>query len=290
LFAIAHAAFTLALIHVVAMLGRRVFAASAKPPEEFLFVGLGIGFGIAGGALQSLAALGIDSGVPEALAARMVSLGMMLPIVLGVGSLLVPAFAGIRDPLLIPGIAKPHERRGRRALYATLAAIFASSFLLDGRGAPEAAAWTRALVASAMLLWVWKVWRTPRVPSLYGWALWSTGVLAGSGILLAALAPQQSAAALHLTFLGGFGLLTLGIATRVTVSHGKHPMGDESRLFGFPVIALVIAATLVRVSAGWLPPAAQPHAYATGAALWMLAWAWWLSAALPRLLRSAEQR
>ncbi len=283
---LAHAAFALAVLHIGLTLLRRILGAHAKPPEEFAFVGLGLACGLAGGVLQALATLGRFADPAPNFAARLVSLGMVLSLVLGVGALLVPPFAGIREPLAIPGLAKPHERRGRRALYAALALAFAGAFALEAAGRASAGALLRALAGGTQVLGVWKVWRTPMRRDLYGWALWATGSMTGLGLLIAAIARAHEIAALHVTFVGGFGLLTLGIATRVTISHGRHPQRDESRLYGAPVVACVAAALALRLAAAAMPPDWLPGAYAAAAAAWIAAVATWLAAAFPRLRRT----
>ena len=54
--------------------------------------------------------------------------------VLGVGGPLVPTFTSMREPLVIPGIAKPHERYSRRLLYAAIAIALLGSPLLEASG------------------------------------------------------------------------------------------------------------------------------------------------------------
>jgi len=154
--------------------GRRVLRSSRKPPEEFAFVAFGLALGLVGGALRLAGSLGAASPLPARLPERLLSLGMVLSLVVGVGSLLVPTFAGIRDPLVIPRIAKAHERAGRRILYAVAMVGLALAFVLEGIGHATLGMAVRATVVSVMVLWVWKLYRLPRrdVP---GFLLWGSG-------------------------------------------------------------------------------------------------------------------
>jgi hypothetical protein len=207
---------------------------------------------------------------------------MMLSIVLGMGGLLVPTFSAMRRPLEIPGIARPGERRPRRLLYGALLSLFLAAAVLESFGALAPAAWLRALVGVPVLILVWKVARplersdrVSTVLKLAGWCL-------AAGLVLALAAPS-SLAGDHVLFLGGFGLLIQGIATRVVVAHGPWPRGDESRVLRWDSPTLILAAVLVRVVAE-IAPAKMPL-YGIAGLLWVVAWTLWGRRALLRIAR-----
>jgi uncharacterized protein involved in response to NO len=262
---------------------RRVLGNPRKPPEEFVFVGFGLALGFLGGALLTTEALGVPIGLPPRFAERAISLGMVLSLVMGVGSLLVPTFAGFRQPLEIPGLAAAHERRGRRTLYAIVIAAFLMALALDAAGRATIGMTVRALAATVMGLWVWKLYWTPRrdVP---GFALWGSGWMTILGLWLAAALPERAVAALHVTFIGGFAMLTLGIGTRVVVAHGRHPLETERRILNALVVLLIALALVERLRAD-LFPARAAHALAGSGLLWLAAWLLWSARALPRLAR-----
>ncbi len=83
----------------------------------------------------------------------------------------------------------------------------------------------------------------------------------------------------------GFAFLTLGIATRVVIAHGHHPIADERRTLTPPVVATVAAAILLRLAAEWFPASATPLLGASGA-VWMLGWSAWAARTLPRIVRA----
>jgi hypothetical protein len=98
---------------------RRVPRRRGDPAEEFLFVVLGFAFAVVGAVMG----IGVSAGWWEEPAPRfalhLFTKGMMLSIVLGLGGLLVPTFSAMREPLVIPGIARPGQRGPRsRALRA----------------------------------------------------------------------------------------------------------------------------------------------------------------------------
>jgi uncharacterized protein involved in response to NO len=280
----AQAAFVATLVWLAVAAARRVVGAKLAPPEEFLFVGVGLALGIAGGLMQLGAGLGVSELQPR-LGIHLVSLGMVLALVLGVGTMLVPVFAGMRDPLVLPGIAAPHERGSRRRLYVVLAALLALSFAADGLGIGALGAWLRVVVAGTLGLLGWKLARLPGRRALGAWAMWASGWLVLGGLVLAALVPSRAIAFHHLVFIGGFGLLTMSIGTRVVTGHGRYPVHDESRILHPVVVALVGLALVLRVAGDFAP---GPARWLGGsAALWILAWLGWAIGALPRILRRA---
>ena len=283
--AAALAAFTLTIVWLAVAVVRRLVVAKVPPPEEFQFVGLGLMLGLAGGVVQFGAALRWWEEPAPRLGIHLVSLGMVLALVLGVGSMLVPVFAGLRDPLVIQGVAGPHERRGRRPLYTALAAVLALSFVAEGAGLARLGELLRALVATVFVTLVWKLARLPGRRALGAWTMWTSGWLVLVGLLLAAALPLQAVGFHHLVFIGGYGLLTLAIGTRVVLGHGRFPLSTEGVVLSPLVVIAIALALALRVAADGLPPRAQPHAFAASAAMWMLAWLSWSFAAGPRIAR-----
>jgi hypothetical protein len=209
---------------------------------------------------------------------------MMLSIVLGVGGLLVPTFSAMREPLVIPGIARPGQRRPRRMLYVPLAVALVASFTLEAGGFLPAAYWLQAIAGSALGILVWKLFRLPGRRDTLSWTLWGAGWLLLLGLWLAALFPARAVGASHLVFQGGFGLLILGIATRVVVTHGGYPPAHERRVLRPTVVAIVALALLARLAADFLPASAL-HLYGASGLLWIIGWIIWARGALPCIVR-----
>ncbi|NOT34131.1 MAG: NnrS family protein [Candidatus Eisenbacteria bacterium] len=266
----------------------RIVRVRRLPPEEFLFVGVGLLLGLCGAAVMIASQrLGWAPTSPR-LGERLHSLGMTLSIVLGVGGLLVPTFSGIREPLRVPGIAGAHERDGRRRLYVPVALALIGAFALEAIGLARTGAFVRAVAASVLLLLVWKLWRRPQIKGPVPISLWASGWILLLGLWFAALWPSLTLAAYHIVFVGGFGFLTIGIGTRVTVAHGKHPLSAEPRLMTPLVFAAMVLALVVRVAAELMLHPVNLLRSAS-AVLWMLAWALWASRALPRMLKLAHR-
>ncbi len=278
-------AYILALVALVIPLARRVRPGAAAPPEEFLLVATGMALGLAGGVVQALAALGVMPESAERAGVRCVSLGMMPALVLGLGGLLVPTFAMMKDPLAIAGIARAGDRPRRRAFTLTIAVLLVVAVNLEFAGLGTPAAMLRALAALASTQLAWKLWRLPGRRDRLSWAIWSAGWCVALGFTAAAVLPLQRVEAWHVAFVGGYALLTLGIATRVVVSHGGHPLADEVRVLNGTALVSLALATLVRAFGPALDPAHATLEHLLAATLGTLAFAAWFVAAWPRIRR-----
>jgi len=286
--AIAITAWLVGLVSVLVALVRRVVRAPARPPAEFLFAALGMVLGLTGGVLLLAEATGVWAAPQPRLGIRLVSLGLVLSLVLGLGALLVPTFSGMRDPLSIPGLAAPHARGARARVYLPLVLALAGAFALEAMGHVAIGAWLRAAAGGAMLLLAWKIWRLPGRHDTPALCLVGAGWCTLIGLVMCALWPHTALAGEHLVFVGGFGLLTLGIATRVLVSHGGHALALEARVLVGPIALAVLAAVALRVAAEWLPARAIALLGASGAA-WALAWLAWGLRAIGPIVRVAKR-
>lgn len=279
-----------AWLAALALLGftvaRRVRPGAAAPPEEFLLVATGLALGLAGGIVQALAATGVLPPPAERAGVRCVSLGMLPALVLGLGGLLVPTFMRMKDPLDIVGWARAGDRPRRRAFTLTIAALLVLGLLGEFSGHAGAGGWLRALAALAATMLAWKVWRRPGRPDRLSWSLWIAGWCVTLGFLAAAIWPLHRVEAWHVAFAGGYALLTLGIGTRVVVSHGGHAMTEERVVLSAGAITALLAATLVRAVGPVADPARLALHHAIASTLAALAFALWLAAAWPRIRRT----
>ncbi len=275
--------YLLTILLLISM-GLRRFRRAEPPPEEFLFVGIGLLLGLAGGVLEGGAAAGVLQEPSARFGLHLISFGMVLSIVLGVGGLLVPTFASIREPLVIPGLARPHQRAPRRVLYAAIVCLLVAALALEAAGHAVAAARVRAAAGSVALLWVWKLFRLPGTRDLLSYCLWISGWMLFAGLWIPAIFPLRSLAGYHVLFIGGLAFLVMGIATRVTVRHGGHPIAAEAKVLGIGVAAAAGLSLLARLGAEFQPERPLPWLGLSGG-LWILAWLLWGGSAARYLLR-----
>jgi uncharacterized protein involved in response to NO len=279
-------AFLAALGALGFVLARRVRPGEAAPPEEFLLVGTGVALGLAGAVVEVMVSLGRLPEAAERAGVRCISLGMLPALVLGLGGLLVPTFARMSDPLTIAGIAKAGDRPRRRAFVVTVAALLVLAVNLDFTGFVVPAAWCRALAAIASTQLAWKLWRPPGRRDRLSWSIWSAGWAVTLGFVAAAMWPLHRVEAWHVAFVGGYALLTLGIGTRVVVSHGGHAMSEEGLVLSWWAVAALATAALVRALGPTFDPERTTLHDGTAAALAVLALGGWFLAAWPRLRRT----
>jgi uncharacterized protein involved in response to NO len=280
----AQAAYLVTFAALAAIVIRRFPRRRGDPPEEFLLVALGLAFGFAGGGLRLAVEAGWIADPTPRFALHLIARGMVLALVLGIGGLLVPTFSAMREPLVIPGIARPGQRAPRRALYLPIAVAFVAAAVCDGIGRPTAASWLRAIAGSVLGLLVWKLFRRPGRRDLLSYSIWGSGWFILAGLWLGALLPAKTVLVFHLIYLGGFGMLTMGIATRVVVSHGGYPSAQERRVLRPTSIGALFLSVAAR-AAGEFAPVHGTAFYAAGGLLWIAAWAIWSARAFPCILK-----
>ena len=268
------------------VVGRRVRPGAAAPPEEFLLVATGLALGLAGGIVQALAASGWLPPTAERSGLRCVSLGMLPALVLGLGSLLVPTFTMMKEPLDIVGVARAGQRPRRRMFALAIAALLVLALLGELAGFVTPAGWLRAIAVLASTQLAWKLWRAPGRRDRLSWSLWLSGWCVAAGFTAAALFPLQRIEAWHVAFVGGYALLTLGIGTRVVVSHGGHATVEERVVLTGTVVTALLAAAMVRALGPALDPARLALHHAIAALLAVFALARWLAGAWPRVRRT----
>lgn len=172
--------------------------------------------------------------------------GLFTGLALGVGSLLFPVLTRGEPP---PPLSTQQLRRAQ-GLHLFAAALFFASFPLEGLSVRLGFA-LRAAVAAAVLAGPAGLLRRPRLPGLHRRLLMVAAWCIPLGSALAALLPGYRQVGLHVTFIGGLGLLTFTVSAHVALSHGgrsdllagsPRPLGVMAALLG---VALIARALLV---------------------------------------------
>lgn len=280
------ALFLALLAGLVLALGRRVPARDDMPPPGFLLVPLGLACAAAG----TVIALALDPDEPAPVLVRWQHLlsyqGFLLLPVAGIAPFLLPRFFHQPRREDFPESRRPPPGWWAAAGRATLVGLLVlGSFALEAHVEPRAGAALRALVLG---LWLAREvpWATARVPGAVAGVLRLALALIPAGLLLTAASPIQPVAWLHVTLMGGLGLLTLTVASRVVLGHS----GQLARLRGrnrwfWGVAVTVMVAVATRVS-GDLWPKIQTTHYIYAALLWAGALAWWGWRILPAVRRA----
>jgi uncharacterized protein involved in response to NO len=291
-FAAGHTLFLLVHAIVIALAVQRVRRRRSAPPEGFALVGIGMFAGLVAAVINVAVTLGAMPVEWDLLGRRLLTEGMVLLLVLGVGGFLGPrlmGFAPLPEPprvAIATAVRRPPLFAGRKAaVYATAGLVIALSVVLEyGLGVP-AMAFARAAVATASILATIKPWLRPAVRTTLAWCVWSAHWLIMAGLWLAALAPAFRVDLLHVVFMGGFTLLVLAVGTRVTLSHGGHALSAERRSWPLRIgIATGLFALLARIGAAFAPEHFLAH-LGIAALAWIVGMLLW-GTYIVRLIRS----
>lgn len=209
--------------------GRRWLRRTYSPPETFLLVGVGLLIGLVGSALH----LGSEVGVlrPEIGAAgrSFVQRDVMFCFLTGIGGRLISALLGWAAPPV--QISKPSDKVAKKKfpVVVVLAGLLLLGLALEVAGAPIAARFARAVVATWIGFSNWKLHKRPRIKGRLPTWLWLASWSLVAGLWVEALFPWAGVHGAHLTLISGLGLLTLMVASRVTLAHGNHDLSIEFR-------------------------------------------------------------
>jgi uncharacterized protein involved in response to NO len=253
---------------------KRYFGGHGLMPENFKWIGLGLLFGIVGGAL-SFANHAYESSL-------LINQGMILSVIIGVGSRIVAALMGWQ-PQEVKSKKMILRTRLQMLLFSVGLGFEIFGWIVPGR-------FLRAFVVAYAGYHDWRLYRWPARFGYQSILLWCSAWALILGLFAYALAPTLSIHALHLTFVSGYSLVILLIATRVSLAHGGYDLSLETHskmILAAGVFVFIAAAT--RVSAFFIPSSYFNHlTYA--AVAWLSGVLIWSFLVVPRifLLRSGR--
>lgn len=272
------ALFALLLQFALRRFSRR--SAGRRPPAAFVLIPIGVLHGLLGAALVAAApALHVLPWTLR-LGPLFVQQGVFLCFTVGVGSLILPLMSGAPPPADLGS----SPRESAKALgYAAVGFAFLATLVLEGAGWSRSAPLLRALVG-ALGISLAGAWRPPRKPGLHRRLAWASVWMMPIGLAASGLFPDYRVAALHILFIGGFGLLAFAVATHVSLAH----LGLERLAAGRPPAVAVLGVCFALALAARVA-ADLSHTYfdhlGWAAACWILGSATWLGFLGPRLLR-----
>jgi len=251
-----------------------------RQPIGFVWIPVAFLMGI-GGSLLAYGIPGLDAPGWTLLGTRLAQQGMLIALVLGVGSLALPLMTrgeGISDAAVA---ARPDLVRFG---HAAAAVLVVASFWLESAGQIRAGMLLRGATILVVLLADAEIWRAPRRPGWNARVILAAAWLVPTGYVLAAAFPRYRLGGLHVSFIGGFALLSLAVSTQVALGHG----GYREILLGKP-LQMLWMTTLVgsAAAARWMMesyPADRVRWMGWATALFLLATVLWLRLVAPGLL------
>jgi uncharacterized protein involved in response to NO len=277
-FAIGNTAFALAHFIVITLGVRRFRRRQQNPPPTFALVGAGLVSGAIGAAINAFVAWNLIEPFWDLLGKRLLTEGMVLLLVLGVGGFLGPRLLGFAElPKFIN--VKPPTRERIRPEYAAASAAILFSLIAEYGFGIQIMAFVRAAVVTVTIFGTVQPWRFPATRTTLAWCVWVAHWLVVTSLWLMAAAPRYRVDFLHVLFIGGFSLLILAVGTRVTLSHGGHGLQQERGSWPLRIgLATGLIAMLARIGAPLAPFSYFEH-LALAALLWiggMLFWGLYL--------------
>lgn len=268
--------FILLMTHLSVFWLRRHLARRDDPPALFSLIPVGLVLGLTGGLLILYPPTGFVK-----LGHRMVEQGMLLCFLMAFGS-----YLGRR---LVEG-ATTEELEGTAEGSGVIPAIILGvllllSFLIES-GFHEASG--RLLRAATLTIFSFRVFPILRFPGVRGftaWALWLGFWLVLLGQWLAGLFPDYEIVALHLTFIGGFSLITMIVSTRVIAAHCGPESIWNTKARALKALGLFVFAALISRASSDFMEWYYFGMLHVASGFWMAAALIWGFAYVPRMLR-----
>ena len=287
-FAIGHLLFVAAHVTLLAVIVNRFMHRQNPPPETFVLVGIGLLSGLIAALINAASGLGWISAGWDLLGKRLLTEGMILLLVLGVGGFLGPRLLGFAQlpNLQNPGRLSeqrtvPRMMKWRGVVNGVCGALLLFLVLVEyGWGDPRVDSvivWARAAIVTAVIAMNVRPWRTPATRTTLAWCVWLGHWFLIAGLWLIAIFPNYHIDFLHVLFMGAFTLLILAVGTRVVLSHGGHALTEERR--SWP-LRIGIAASVIGMSARVaVIIASSPESYfghlAWAGVLWIVGMSLW---------------
>jgi uncharacterized protein involved in response to NO len=274
-FAVGNVLFSTSYFMLMALAARRFLQRQQDPPDTFSLVGIGLVAGALGSIINTGIALNIMAPSLDLLGKRLLTEGMALLLVLGIGGFLGPRLLGFAALPKFQSIGNRPQRSSVFFLYAIAGlAIFLSLILEYGSGL-SAMAFVRAAAATAVVSGTLQPWRLPAMRTTLAWCVWVAHWLTIVTLWVSAIAPRYRIDLLHVLFIGGFSLLILAVATRVTLSHGGHSLALEHRSWPLRIGLVTLLIAMAARAAAPLAPASYFRHLAYASLLWIGGMVFW---------------
>jgi uncharacterized protein involved in response to NO len=271
---VAEFGFLALLIHPLVFALRRFVVRKDNPPAPFVLVGFGLLCGVAGVGFLLYPPPGFNR-----LGQNLLEQGMFLAFVMAVGSYLGPRLLyGVKG---FPETEGPLFRK-KLWMYAAGGILLLLSFVLEAGGAAVLGRLLRALIVSIQLLVEIRIYRRPHAGYWHLYLMWFSFWCVLLGLWLSGLFPAYEMTMLHITFVGGFGLLTILIGSRVITGDCdvKDLWLQNAWQLGLPG-SLIFLAGVSRLGAGFFSEHYAVFMYC-GVCLWLLAMLLWGVLFMPR--------
>jgi uncharacterized protein involved in response to NO len=256
-------------------------AAGRRPPAAFVMVPIAALLGLTGAVLVAVAEF--QNAPPSAghLGMLFIEQGVFLCLAVGIGVLVLPLISGKPPP---PDLGSSPRESWKAMAYATAGAAIFVSLILEQLGFQRIGPLLRAIVVAVGLGLGGGAWRLPAKTGLHRKLVWLSTWMMPAGLLASAIWPDYRVPALHILFIGGFGLMAFGVATHVTLTH----LDLQQLALGRPPAVIIMAAAFaLALFLRFTADASDTYFRHLGwaSAVWILGSAAWLVFLGPKLVR-----
>jgi uncharacterized protein involved in response to NO len=237
----------------------------SNPPPSFIFVVLGISYGLLYFTLEWIA--------PVHNQALLLEYGFILNIILGVGLKIIPVLLGRVESS--PAFVLEKKRKSffdliKKHEHFLFLGLINLALVIQLLGQFFAG----SLLMTAALLGLFhrklQVFKLPKNRTLVTYGIWIALWSIITGTLLSGM-ESFTIFGRHIFFISGIALLTIMIASRVTLSHGGHGLQLESSSKSLgAVVALAVLSAMLRFLPAVLDFLTYEHALFCAAILWVL--------------------
>lgn len=278
-------AFALMLSLILAWILMRVPKCESLPPPGMLLAGMGLLCGTLGATWWAINGYTGDH-ITGLFAHRLLYQAFILLPLLGVGSFIFPMILGTSKPnSRLSGSKASRAWKIKASESGLVGTLLVLSYLIEVQDQTanqgKMMSWLRVLLC---FVWLTKEsgWlKRKTAKGIMAFSLRAGIVCLLSGMIATGIMQEKRIALEHTLYIGGFGLITMIVASRVIYGHSGQ--GDKFQRWIKPIAwctGLLLLGTLTRVTADFMPKImASHHSYA--AACWIIASIIWGIAVLP---------
>jgi len=269
--------FATMMLAMIVCMGARVIHRKKLPPPGMLLAGMGLlcgTFGAIWGAFFTF-----DGSIyVTSFAYRLLYQAFILLPLLGVGTFIFPMILSTPNKSAML-VGKKWRNKALEA--ALIGGLIIATYWIEIKGQQQPMSWVRFALAT-----VWLVKECGILKIKAGKGVMAHSLRAGIGCLLLALAAvaivqQQKIALDHILYIGGFGLITMIVATRVIFGHSGQGKQFNSWNKALVIcVGLLLLGMATRVSADFLPRVRNSH-HVYAAICWVAVSIIWAIAILP---------